>query len=30
MKNQSICIICSEEIKYPENIVKDVCKDCKL
>jgi hypothetical protein len=25
-----ICIICSEEIKYPENIVKDVCKDCKL
>lgn len=29
MKPQT-CIICSEEIKYPEIIVKDVCKDCKL
>lgn len=29
MENQ-VCIICSEEIKYPQDIVKDVCKDCKL
>jgi len=24
------CIICNEEIKYPAEVVKDVCKDCKL
>lgn len=29
MKPQT-CIICSEEIKYPVEIIKDVCKDCKL
>lgn len=30
MNTQTTCIICSEEIKYPEIEVKDVCKDCKL
>jgi len=24
------CIICSEEIKYPELEVKDVCVGCKI
>ena len=24
------CIICNEEIKYPTEVIKDVCKGCKL
>lgn len=27
---KTVCIICSEEIKYPQEVVVDVCKECCL
>ncbi len=24
------CIICNKEIKYPTEVIKDVCQGCKL
>lgn len=28
--NTQTCVICSEEIKYPQTEIKDVCINCKL